>query len=60
MPIQFAYQVVKDALALMKMEEADPVDPGTDRTYKSWRRWKSSMTAVANPILGSVRANYSP
>jgi hypothetical protein len=29
MPIEFAYQVIKDLVALAKMEEADPIDPGT-------------------------------
>jgi hypothetical protein len=29
MAIEFAYQVVKDLLVLTKMEEADPIDPGT-------------------------------
>src|SRR4051812_45105241 len=29
MPIEFVYQVVKDLIALAKMEEADPIDPGT-------------------------------
>jgi hypothetical protein len=29
MPIGFAYQVVKDFVTLVKMEEADPIDPGT-------------------------------
>ena len=29
MPLEFAYQVVKDLIGLAKMEEADPADPGT-------------------------------
>ena len=29
MPIEFAYQVIKDLIALAKMEETDPIDPGT-------------------------------
>jgi hypothetical protein len=29
MPIEFAYQVIKDLVALAKMEEVDPIDPGT-------------------------------
>ena len=29
MAIEFAYQVVKDLITLAKMEEADPIDPGT-------------------------------
>ncbi|MBM3600040.1 MAG: hypothetical protein FJX35_17660 [Alphaproteobacteria bacterium] len=29
MTIQFAYQVVKDLIALAKMKEVDPIDPGT-------------------------------
>jgi hypothetical protein len=29
MPIGFAYQLVKDLIALAKMEESDPIDPGT-------------------------------
>jgi hypothetical protein len=34
MPIEFAYQVVKDLISLAKMEEADPVDPGTSDVQK--------------------------
>jgi len=29
MHLEFAYQVVKDLIALSKMEETDPIDPGT-------------------------------
>jgi hypothetical protein len=29
MPIGFAYQVLKDLIALAKMEEGEPIDPGT-------------------------------
>ena len=29
MPIELAYQVIKDLVALAKMEEADSIDPGT-------------------------------
>jgi hypothetical protein len=29
MPIEFGYQVVKDLLSLPKMQEGDPIDPGT-------------------------------
>ena len=29
MAIEFAYQIVKDLIALAKMDEADPIDPGT-------------------------------
>ena len=29
MPIEFAYQLIKDFVALAKMEEGDPIVPGT-------------------------------
>ncbi len=29
MAIEFAYQIVKDLIALAKMQEGDPIDPGT-------------------------------
>ena len=29
MAFELAYQIVKDLIALAKMEEADPIDPGT-------------------------------
>ena len=29
MPLGFAYEIIKDLVALATMEEADPIDPGT-------------------------------
>lgn len=34
MPIGFAYQLVKDVIALTKMQEAEPIDPGTNAMSK--------------------------
>ncbi len=32
MPIEFAYQVIKDLAALAKMKKGEPIDPGTQDT----------------------------